>query len=333
VFCFIAYDFIYYWAHRMMHQTNFGWATHVPHHSSEEYNLTVALRQSSLQVLFSAWFGLPLAFIGLPWEVLLPVAAINLIYQFWIHTRLVGKLPRWVEFIFNTPSHHRVHHGRNPKYIDRNHAGVFIIWDRMFGTFKEEEEEPVYGITSPLRTYNPVVANTHFFRWIGQQLRGVRSVKDALWVLFGKPGWRPSYLGGPILPTDVDKTAYRKWEVPSSTWLKLYALLHFALSVPIAFYALLNNQTLPTVQLVGLGFVVTIALVNISGILEHERWAWGLEIARLGMLVALAVAAGVLGYTSWPISVGIVAFLLLSAAAIWYLRHEIRNRATAQLAL
>mgnify|MGYP003349736437 FL=1 len=160
---FILVDFAYYWLHRCSHEVHLLWAGHVVHHSSEEYNLAVALRQSALHGLFSWVFYIPLAIAGIPWQMFVACNALNLVYQFWIHTRAVGRLGALTEFVMNTPSHHRVHHGVNPKYQDKNYAGVFITWDRLFGTFVEEEEEPVYGITHPLRTWNPLWANLHVF--------------------------------------------------------------------------------------------------------------------------------------------------------------------------
>ena len=153
---FIAYDLCYYWAHRMSHQVNLFWGGHSVHHQSEEYNLSVALRQSSTQTIWTFLFYTPMALTGIDPLVMLSVSGFNLLYQFWIHTESINKLPRWFEAILNTPSHHRVHHARNPKYIDKNHAGTFIIWDKMFGTFKEEEERPTYGITKNLNSWNPL---------------------------------------------------------------------------------------------------------------------------------------------------------------------------------
>jgi sterol desaturase/sphingolipid hydroxylase (fatty acid hydroxylase superfamily) len=141
----ILVDLAYYFSHRYAHEINVLWAGHVVHHSSEEYNLAVALRQSSLHGLFSWIFYAPLAVLGMPWQLFVACNALNLVYQFWIHTRAVGKLGRVAEYILNTPSHHRVHHGVNPKYQDRNYAGVFITWDRLFGTFVVEEEGSCTG--------------------------------------------------------------------------------------------------------------------------------------------------------------------------------------------
>ncbi|RZK53157.1 MAG: sterol desaturase family protein, partial [Pedobacter sp.] len=143
---FIAVDFFYYWFHRMSHQVNALWAAHIVHHQSEDYNLTVALRQSWFQGWFSWVFYLPLAWLGFDPVMFLTLSAFNTLYQFWIHTQAIKSMGM-LEHIINTPSHHRVHHGSNPKYIDKNHAGSLIIWDKMFGTFQKEEEQVYYGIT------------------------------------------------------------------------------------------------------------------------------------------------------------------------------------------
>ena len=142
---FLLVDMAYYWFHRTSHQVAIVWGSHEAHHQSEEYNLTVALRQGFVQFLFSWPFNLPIALLGIHPAIYAVCAQFNTIYQFWIHTRSIKKLPAWFEAIFNTPSHHRVHHAIDPKYIDRNHAGTLIIWDKMFGTFQAEEEEPHYG--------------------------------------------------------------------------------------------------------------------------------------------------------------------------------------------
>lgn len=161
ILLFLALDFLFYWNHRLSHEINLLWASHVTHHSSEEYNLTVALRQSFLRNFIALIFYSAFALVGVPWITLLIVDAMNRLYQFWVHTRFRWKFPQWFEFIFVTPSHHRVHHARNPEYIDKNYAGMFIFWDRLFGTFQEEQAEPIYGIVSPLRSFNPIWANLH----------------------------------------------------------------------------------------------------------------------------------------------------------------------------
>ena len=158
IICYIAHDFLYYLFHLISHKVSLVWGSHEPHHSSEEFNYSVALRQGAFQTFFSSPIFFSLAFLGFDPVTWLICGQLNLIFQFLPHTRLVGKLWWPIEFIFSTPSHHRVHHAKNPKYLDKNFGGTFIIWDRMFGTFKEEDEDetPVYGIITPLQSWNPI---------------------------------------------------------------------------------------------------------------------------------------------------------------------------------
>ena len=189
--CFIADDLAYYWFHRIAHERRWFWASHVVHHSSRHYNLTTALRQTwTGKFTFSFIFSLPLALIGFPPEMLLFVGSLNLIYQFWIHTELIDRLGP-LEWIFNTPSHHRVHHATNPEYLDANYAGTLIIWDRLFGTFVPErrEEPPQYGIIKNLDTHNPILIAFHEWIAIGKDLLRARSFREVGGFLFGPPGW------------------------------------------------------------------------------------------------------------------------------------------------
>lgn len=190
VLCFFADDFSYYWFHRISHSVRFFWASHVIHHSSERYNLATALRQTwtgNFTGTFLFWIWMPLA--GFHPVMVMTMQAISLIYQFWIHTEVIHKLPRPVEYIFNTPSHHRVHHGSDLDYLDRNHGGILIIWDRLFGTFTPERQRPTYGLTSNIHTYNPLRIATHEWVAIWQDLRRSTSVREALHYLFDAPGW------------------------------------------------------------------------------------------------------------------------------------------------
>jgi sterol desaturase/sphingolipid hydroxylase (fatty acid hydroxylase superfamily) len=191
----IADDFVYYWSHRWAHTVRWFWADHVVHHSSQHYNLTTALRQPWFGVLTLKfmWLGSILVFLGVPPVVVGFVGALNLIYQFWIHTEALKKAPEWFEAVFNTPSHHRVHHATNPVYLDRNYAGILIIWDKMFGTFQPElEDEPCrYGIVRNLGTDNPAVIATHEWFGIVNDMVRAKSLKDAAMYLLGPPGWTP----------------------------------------------------------------------------------------------------------------------------------------------
>jgi sterol desaturase/sphingolipid hydroxylase (fatty acid hydroxylase superfamily) len=187
---FLLDDFAYYWMHRTSHVVNLLWAGHVVHHSSEEFNLTVALRQSSLHGLMSWGFYMPIALLGVPVTMWLICHALNLVYQFWVHTREIGRLGP-LELVLNTPSHHRVHHGVNPEYQDRNFAGMLIIWDRMFGTFEPEGERVKYGLTTNIRTFNPVKVAFHEYEAMGRDVRAARNWRERLGYLFKGPGWAP----------------------------------------------------------------------------------------------------------------------------------------------
>ncbi len=186
----LADDFSYYWFHRTSHSCRYFWASHVIHHSSQRYNLSTALRQTwtgNLSGTFLFWAWMPL--IGFHPIMILSMQAISLIYQFWIHTETIRKMPYFLELVLNTPSHHRVHHGSDIKYLDRNHAGILIIWDRMFGTFVEEGETPTYGLTRNIDTYNPFKIAFNEWRGIFNDLRKSRNLRQFLGYLFGPPGW------------------------------------------------------------------------------------------------------------------------------------------------
>jgi sterol desaturase/sphingolipid hydroxylase (fatty acid hydroxylase superfamily) len=190
---FFLDDFIYYWYHRLAHEHRLWWAAHVNHHSSELYNLSTAVRQSWTGLLVGTWLPwVPLALLGFPPWMILMQQTVNLFYQFWIHTEAVDRMPAWFEAVFNTPSHHRVHHAANPRYLDRNYAGILIVWDRLFGTFVAESvHEPVrYGIVKNIHTSNPLRIAMHEWQSIGRDLRAARSVREVLGVTLGPPGWR-----------------------------------------------------------------------------------------------------------------------------------------------
>ncbi|MDP2009336.1 MAG: sterol desaturase family protein [Phenylobacterium sp.] len=191
---FFLEDLTYYWFHRLSHERRFWWAAHVNHHSSQHYNLSTALRQTWTGGLAGTWaLWLPLAFLGFPPAMLAIQKGISLVYQFWIHTEAIGRMPKWFEAVFNTPSHHRVHHARNPRYLDSNYAGILIIWDRLFGTFQPEldEETPRYGVVKNLSSFNILRVAFHEWAGIAKDLAGSRSLREVAGYLFGPPGWSP----------------------------------------------------------------------------------------------------------------------------------------------
>jgi len=188
--CLFADDFNFYWHHRLSHEVRILWAAHVNHHSSQLLNFSTALRQSWTEQFYKFIFWLWMPLVGFEPMMLMTMVSLNLIYQFWPHTQLVGRLGA-LEWIFNTPSHHRVHHASNYKYLDRNHAGIFIIWDRMFGTFQKEDErvKPVYGITNNIRTYNPLEIATHEFKDLWHDVQRAPDFVTKLKYIFYPPGW------------------------------------------------------------------------------------------------------------------------------------------------
>ena len=191
---FFLDDFVYYWFHRANHEVRFFWAGHVPHHSSIKLNFGTALRQGVGERVHKYFFWVPLPLLGFDPLMIFTIISLNLIYQFWVHTELVKKLPRGIEWLFNAPSHHRVHHASNLCYLDRNHAGVLIIWDRMFGTFSEERDvEPVeYGLTKDINTHNPIAVAVGEYLGLWRDIRAAEKQVDKLRYFFLAPGWHHS---------------------------------------------------------------------------------------------------------------------------------------------
>jgi len=206
ILVFFADDFSYYWMHRISHENRFFWASHVVHHSSKRYNLSTALRQTWTG-LFSVIFWLWMALIGFHPLMILTQMSISLLYQFWIHTEAIDKLPKWFEAIFNTPSHHRVHHATNPQYLDRNHAGILIIWDKLFGTYEPELEKPVYGLIANIDTFNPItIAFKEWASLFNDFFMSKTSLTNKFKYFLKPPGWKHDGTG--ILSEDLRK----EWE-------------------------------------------------------------------------------------------------------------------------
>jgi len=204
---FFADDFVYYWFHRCSHEIRFFWAAHVNHHSSQHYNLSTALRQSWTGPLISWVFWIPLPILGFDPVFIVLAQSFSLLYQYWIHTELVGKLGPF-EWVFNTPSHHRVHHGSDPMYLDRNHGGILIVWDRIFGTFKEEETLPTYGLTRNIDSFNPVVVAFHEWAALTRDVASAGGLLKAVGYLWHPPGWRADGTG--MTSEDLRKAALEK---------------------------------------------------------------------------------------------------------------------------
>ena len=288
VLAMVLYDFCYYWVHRMGHERTIMWAAHVAHHQSEDYNLTTALRQTSTGFLLSWLFYIPMYLLGIPAEVVVTVGAINLIYQFWVHTQHVPKLG-WYEWIFVTPSNHRVHHAQNDRYMDRNYGGLFILWDRLFGTFQEElEDEPVvFGIRGPLKSWSPVKALTHVYVDMAQDSWHTRNWRDKLKVWVSRTGWRPADVAMKYPREKTDLSHFERYDpsVPRSVsvygffqLVSVVLLLNFMQSAGLSYWqgfagwAILLGTT-----------VVTALWMEGRPAVRLRKW----EVLRLGVIIVL----------------------------------------------
>lgn len=318
IILFISVDFFYYWFHRMSHQVNALWAAHIVHHQSEEYNLTVALRQSWFQGWFSWVFYLPLAFAGFDPIMFLTLSSFNTLYQFWIHTRTIKSMGP-LEWILNTPSHHRVHHGSNPKYIDRNHAGTLIIWDRIFGTFQKEEEEVYYGITTPLASWNPIWANVHYWDELLRTARQSPRWGDKINVFLKPPGWFPAHLGGFKPAPEIDPQLYKKYDPQYHQQLTGYVLIQFVVGLAAGSAILFLQGSLPSAALISGTTFVIFTLLTCGALLEEKKWKVKFEYARLvlGILIVLLL--------DFPVGYQVIFSGLNLCSAVWFYNLQKKN--------
>jgi alkylglycerol monooxygenase len=314
----LLYDFLYYWFHRVSHERQFFWGSHVVHHQSEDYNLSTALRQTSTS-FFTTWvFFIPCFFLGMPISMYVSIASAHLIYQFWVHTQHISTLG-FLEWFMVTPSNHRVHHAQNPDYIDKNYGGLLIIWDRLFGTFqKEHREQPaIYGIRVPLASWNPIWANLHIF--INMAMDSWRTISwlDKCRVLWSRTGWRPEDVETlyPAQKSNLDQ--FEKYNPDLSL------LTNGAIVAQYILLSVFHLWSAGQVAQLSYGLVwATVAiqaytLVVIGAILDGKPFARRLEQSRL-----LVLATGL--YSSFSLNLitidwlyfGIGA-LLLSAAVMW----------------
>lgn len=310
MFVIVLADFCQYWLHRFSHEVNILWAGHITHHSNSEYNYGVALRQNALENFYTWVFYLPLAFFGIPWQMFVAAYAVSLIWQFFVHTRMVNRMGV-LEAFMSTPSHHRVHHGKNPHYIDKNYGAFFIIWDKLFGTFEPEVEEVQYGITEPLRNQNPVWSCVHHHVSIIKTIKAEPLWQQKLKWIFGKPSaiYAAQKPAAPYQVTIINQ--------PEK---KLYVFINFLL-VAVAGFLLVNyyeqNHNI---------LVYLLALLSVAGsfsiftaLLENKHWADYAEVARLvviavaGLLMLLNSHLQTLGIVMISATVGLLLFTAVIA--------------------
>ncbi len=294
---FISIDFYAYWQHRWAHRYNILWNRHLIHHSSEEYNLPVALRQTiSDFVQLYTFLLLPAAIFGVPTDVIVVLAVVMLFGGFWYHTQLIGKMG-FLEKIIVTPSHHRIHHAINPIYIDKNFGGILIIWDKLFGTFQEElpDVKPVYGITRPVNTWNPVKINfLHLILLIKDALR-TASIRDKFRIWFMPTGWRPADVAEKYpVPYIKDTAAQEKYMPAASVYLKLWSWAQLFITFFLMAFLISQMPVISKTALFLYAFFIYFSVYSYSELMDRSRYAWLFEVLRL--LYAFAI---IYAYNGW----------------------------------
>lgn len=320
VLAFIGTDFCYYWWHRLSHQVNFLWAVHVVHHQSEEYNLAVALRQAWFSGLSSWIFYAPLAVLGIHPVAFVAMGAFNTLYQFWIHTRLIGKMGV-LEKVVNTPALHRVHHARDWKYLDKNHGATLIVWDRLFGTYMPEQEEPAYGLVKNYTSWNPVWANFHYWVELWRICTRTKSWKNRLKVWLMYPGWYPEDVERP--PSNYGEGPRIRFDTRVPQGLNYYVLVHYTPLMVVSTLVLYNIDSLSASFLLAYVAYVLFTTVVFGAIFEGRPWAFWAEIVRLALItVFLTILYGTSFTGLARIAFFGGAFLLPTLFAIWFVQYR-----------
>ena len=295
VVAFIAIDFASYWNHRLCHKVNFFWNIHVIHHSSEEFNLACALRQTISNIIgYYPVFLIPAAIFGVPSEVIGLLAPIHLFAQFWYHTKHIGKLGI-LEYIFVTPSQHRVHHAINEEYIDKNLAAIFCVWDRWFGTFQEELDNvpPVYGVLKPVNTWNPIIINfQHLWRLIKDSWR-TNSYLDKLRIWFMPTGWRPKDVAKKYpIQTIEDPYNFKKYEPETSSLKVSWSLIQLVVTTLLMYFMFYNYGNLTSTELLMYGAIVFIGVFGYTTIMDNKMYGLIFELIFCGYGIYLILNSG-----------------------------------------
>ncbi len=319
----VAWDFCYYWFHRFSHEISVLWAAHAVHHQSEDYNLSTALRQTSTGFLFGWIFYLPLFVIGFPLEVLITVNAANLIYQFWVHTQLIRRLGP-LDKILVTPSNHRVHHAQNERYIDKNYGGIFILWDRFFGTFEDESDKDpvVFGVRKPLANLNPFWANLQVYDYLLFDARKTQRWLDKLAVWFRRTGWRPPDVEARYPKKPADPGQFQKYDPQTPRALKHYVMAQFVVSTigTLIIAELYLRQGAAAVLLPCI--LLWLQLYTIGLLNDGRAYARRIELLRLLVGVPLLFMLLPMGIAGFEISAAtwMIVAIYLVVSALWLLR-------------
>ena len=278
----LLYDFLYYWFHRISHERQFFWGSHVVHHQSEDYNLSTALRQTSTSFLTTWVFYIPCFFLGMPISMFVSIASAHLIYQFWVHSQHIPKLGVF-EWFMVSPSNHRVHHAQNADYIDKNYGGLLIIWDRLFGTYKAEDEkqQAIYGIRVPLQSWNPIWANLHIFAGMLRDIWHTNRWSDKFRVLWSKTGWHPEDMVERFPQQKSDLEQFEKYNPQRSSRINGAIIVQYLLLAVLHFWSAGQSTVLSSALMWAVVIAQVAVLIVIGAVLEGKAYARPFEYTRL----------------------------------------------------
>jgi sterol desaturase/sphingolipid hydroxylase (fatty acid hydroxylase superfamily) len=330
---FICIDFFAYWSHRWAHEYNILWNRHLVHHSSEEFNLPVALRQTiSNFVEIYTFLLIPAAIFGVPTQVLVMLGVVMLFGGFWYHTQLIDKLG-FLERFMVTPSHHRIHHAINPVYLDKNYGGILIIWDKLFGTFQAElpHEKPVYGITRPVQTWNPIKINFLHITLLIQDAWRTASLRDKLRIWFMPTGWRPADVVDKY-PVAYTENIYKqeKYMPAASIYLKIWSWAQLIITFALVLYLFKQLANLPMQQVVLYSIFIFYSVYCYTSLMDRERFAWVLELIRVAWALSIIGVQG-----DWfgsnqiasGLSIGLALYFMVSLGISFAIdQYEFRNK-------
>lgn len=295
ILAFVLIDFASYWSHRFNHEINVLWNRHIVHHSSEEFNLSCALRQSISGIVGIYFFlYIPMAFIGIPQEIIAITAPIHLFAQFWYHTRLIDRMG-FLEHIIVTPSHHRVHHAINPEYIDKNYAAIFIVWDKWFGTFQEEQSDipPVYGVKKPVSTWNPFVINYQHMWGIIKDAWRTHSLWDKVRIWFMPTGWRPADVSQEH-PIHIESDVYsiQKYQPETSSSLKSWSWTQLIINNALIFYMLVHIADFSYMDLLMYVIFIGVSVFAYTSLMDRDFIAVPAEVIKFTLGIVLIYRLG-----------------------------------------
>ncbi len=309
----LGIDFIFYWVHRWGHHVNIMWAAHSPHHSAEEMNFFVAVRASVTQRLFSFFFFWPLTLIGFKPIDIYAMTGIHLFISFLHHTELITKLWRWIEYIFTTPSHHRVHHGINFTYLDKNFGEFLIIWDRLFNTYAEEEEKVVYGMYNPPNTWNPISINFHYYQLLWKDAVAAPRWIDKFKIWFMPLGWRPQGLPPKPELKEVTQNNQMRLQTRMFWGAKPYLIIHILLGIALMMFIIDPKSPWGTAERWIGSFLLWHMIINWSGIMESKPWLFFSEVFRLVITTSFLIQiSDASGYSPMNISWILITFISLA---------------------